>query len=236
MMPALLKQLTSALVEFSSTTRLYALTVEDSGTGPSVGELLVEAFFANDAVQELGARDVIVLSTSAHVALETLLGQQVSLSVSLADGTRTSFDGEISEVAMLDSDGGFARYRIRISPWLWRLGQVRNSRVWQDKTVIEIVDAVFQPYLPLPRWRWSALSWEAKSRIQESAPVDIQGFIVALPVSWTAGEDNSSQMNLTLLANNHDIENDSRHLASVGQDGHANLEKWSRNEAAKPIV
>ena len=155
MMPALLKQLTSALVEFSSTTRLYALTVEDSGTGPSVGELLVEAFFATDAVQELGARDVIVLSTSIHVALETLLGQQVSLSVSLADGTRTSFDGEISEVAMLGSDGGFARYRIRISPWLWRLGQVRNSRVWQDKTIIEIVDAVFQPYLPLARWRWS---------------------------------------------------------------------------------
>jgi uncharacterized protein involved in type VI secretion and phage assembly len=56
---------------------------------------------------------------------------------------------------MLGSDGGFARYRIRISPWLWRLGQVRNSRVWQDKSVIEIVDAVFASWLPLARWRWS---------------------------------------------------------------------------------
>lgn len=57
---------------------------------------------------------------------------------------------------MLGSDGGFARYRIHISPWLWRLDQVRNSRVWQDKSAIDIVDAVFQPYLPLARWRWSA--------------------------------------------------------------------------------
>jgi Rhs element Vgr protein len=56
---------------------------------------------------------------------------------------------------MLGSDGGFARYRIRIAPWLWRLGQVRNSRVWQDKSVIEIVDAVFASWLPLARWRWS---------------------------------------------------------------------------------
>jgi len=44
---------------------------------------------------------------------------------------------------MLGSDGGLARYRVRISPWLWRLGQVRNSRVWQDKTVIGMVDSVF---------------------------------------------------------------------------------------------
>ncbi|MEO7577788.1 MAG: type VI secretion system Vgr family protein, partial [Massilia sp.] len=50
---------------------------------------------------------------------------------------------------------GLARYRVRIAPWMWRLGQVRNSRVWQDKSVIEIVDAVFAAYSPLARWRWS---------------------------------------------------------------------------------
>jgi uncharacterized protein involved in type VI secretion and phage assembly len=32
---------------------------------------------------------------------------------------------------------------------------VRNSRVWQDKTVIEIVEAVFQEHAPLAVWRWS---------------------------------------------------------------------------------
>ena len=65
------------------------------------------------------------------------------------------FAGEISAAAMLGSDGGFARYRVRISPWLWRLAHVRNSRVWQDKTVTEIVDEVFKEYQPLARWRWS---------------------------------------------------------------------------------
>ena len=32
---------------------------------------------------------------------------------------------------------------------------MRNSRVWQDKTVIEIVESVFQSYAPAARWRWS---------------------------------------------------------------------------------
>ncbi|WP_426211121.1 contractile injection system protein, VgrG/Pvc8 family [Massilia sp. TWP1-3-3] len=52
--------------------------------------------------------------------------------MSLADGTRTSFAADISEVAMLGSEGGLARYRLRLSPWMWRLSQVRNRRVWQD--------------------------------------------------------------------------------------------------------
>ncbi|CAH0285147.1 Actin cross-linking toxin VgrG1 [Massilia sp. Bi118] len=150
MIHALTEQLSTALAAFSSTTRLVELTIADADNS-----LLVEAFAARDAVDEVGARDVIALSTNAYVDPATLLGQPASLALSLADGSRASFSGEISEAAMLGSDGGFARYRIRISPWLWRLGQVRNSRVWQDKSVIDIVDAVFEAWLPLARWRWS---------------------------------------------------------------------------------
>jgi phospholipase D1/2 len=47
------------------------------------------------------------------------------------------------------------------------------------------------------------LSWDAKSRKAETLPANVQGFIVALPVSWTMGENNLSGMNLTLLANNN---------------------------------
>jgi Rhs element Vgr protein len=155
MVNALTEQVTAAFTQFSSTSRLYELTIGDRNADLDADSLLVEAFTGDDAVNELGARDVIALSTSAYVKLESLLGQPASLQMSLADGTRTSFAGEISEAAMLGSDGGFARYRVRISPWLWRLGQVRNSRVWQDTTVIDIVDSVFKAYLPLARWRWS---------------------------------------------------------------------------------
>jgi type VI secretion system secreted protein VgrG len=154
MINALTEQLGAALAAFSSTTRLYALTIGDADSN-----LLVEAFAAEDAIDEVGARDVIALSTSAYLEPASLLGQPASLLVSLADGSRTGFAGDISEAAILGSDGGFARYRIRISPWLWRLDQVRNSRVWQDKSVIDIVDAVFEAYLPLARWRWSDDTW-----------------------------------------------------------------------------
>jgi len=64
-------------------------------------------------------------------------------------------------------------------------------------------------YMPFNERFWRAdevmdepLSWDAKSRKTESLPANVQGYIVALPVSWTKGENNLSGMNLTLLANN----------------------------------
>ena len=38
------------------------------------------------------------------------------------------------------ANGGFARYALTIEPWLAFLGYRRDSYVFQDKTVFEIVD------------------------------------------------------------------------------------------------
>lgn len=143
------------MAQFASATRLYALAVGGDERA-ATDQLLVEAFIARDAVQAVGACELIVLSVDAHLALPTMLGQSATLYVSLADGTRARVGGEITAAASLGSEGGLARYRLQLSPWIWRLGQVRNSRVWQDKSVIEIVDEVFAPYAPRAKWRWSA--------------------------------------------------------------------------------
>jgi phospholipase D1/2 len=58
-----------------------------------------------------------------------------------------------------------------------------NERFWRDDEVRDL-----------------SYSWHAKARAKEKSPKDIQGFIVALPLSWTEEEDNLSGMNLTILA------------------------------------
>ncbi|WP_061301689.1 type VI secretion system Vgr family protein, partial [Janthinobacterium agaricidamnosum] len=141
----------SALAAFTSATRLYALTIGDG----DADSLLVEAFAADEQVHGIGARDIIALSTSPQIALASLLGKPATLHISLADGTRTQFSGWIREAAMLGNYGGLTRYRLNLTPWLWELSQVRNSRVWQDKTIIEIIDSVFSAYAPRAIWRWS---------------------------------------------------------------------------------
>jgi len=150
----LLAQVVASLAQFASDSRLYELSLKKDGDYGS-GGLLVEAFLSDDCLQEITTRDVIVLSTSATIRPADLLGQHATLKASLADGSRTAFHGYISHAAMLGSEGGFARYRVRLSSWLWLATQTRNSRVWQDKGVADIVDAVFADYAPYANWQWS---------------------------------------------------------------------------------
>jgi type VI secretion system secreted protein VgrG len=145
-------QVLAALSEYSSHTRLYELKFQDRRVGV---DLLVEAFAADEQLLGMGTRDVIALSTRANIAHSSLLGQEARLEISLADGTRAGFSAYVSQVATLGSDGRLSRYRLRLSPWIWLLTQVRNSRAWQDSSVIEIIDSVFAVYQPRARWVWS---------------------------------------------------------------------------------
>ncbi|MDB5933648.1 MAG: type secretion system tip protein VgrG, partial [Massilia sp.] len=155
-------QVLSALSEFRSETRLYELTFKDQRTGAG---LLVEAFAADEQLLGVGGLDVIALSARAKIAHSSLLGQEACLRISLADGTRAGFSGFISKVATLGSDGALSRYRLRLSPWIWLLTQTRNSRAWQDRTVIEIIDSVFEAYQPYAKWVWSG---EASSFMKDA--------------------------------------------------------------------
>lgn len=73
-------QIKAALVEFSATTRLMDLRI-GRASSPA---LLVEAFAAEEALQEAGRWDVIALSTSPHIPPASLLGQLATLALGLA--------------------------------------------------------------------------------------------------------------------------------------------------------
>lgn len=143
----------AALATFGCLTRLYDLQFRYDSI-PTSG-LLIEAFLAVEEVHKVDARDIIILSSNGELPLQQLLGQQASMEISLANGTRTTFTGLVSEAAMLGSTGTLVRYRIRLSSFLWPLSQSRNNCVWQDKSVIEIVESVLLRYPDYADWRWS---------------------------------------------------------------------------------
>jgi type VI secretion system secreted protein VgrG len=164
MRPESTEQLIRVLTRFCADTRLYALSLADAAgdlaTGGAddfgAGGLMVEAFRAADALQGLGVRDLVVLSTNAAIAPANLLGKRASLAISLVNGERARFGGYITEFSRLGGQRGLGRYRLRLSPWIWLLSRQTNNRVWQDSTLIAIVDSVFQAYQPRAHWRWSA--------------------------------------------------------------------------------
>ena len=108
--------------------------------------LVVEKFHAREALSAHFAFEVDCLSTAAHFELKTLLGEEVSVRLRLADGTSRPFHGIVVAASNLGADGGLARYRLSLRPWLWLLSQRRDCFIFQDKTVIEIAQEIFADY------------------------------------------------------------------------------------------
>ena len=68
------------------------------------------------------------------------------------------FHGHVTACELLGGNGGLARYRLVIEPWLAFSRQRVDSYVFQDMTVVEIVEDLFADYAGagalVPAWRW----------------------------------------------------------------------------------
>ena len=144
-----LSQLLAAL-RFDSATRLYRL----EGEGP-LADLVVEAWSLKEELSAPWTLELSTLSTDARLDIHAMLGQKVTLQTALADGSLSPRSGVVTHASAEESDGGFARYRLTVRPWIALLAHTRRSQVWQEKTLIEIVESVFARYSRLAQWRWA---------------------------------------------------------------------------------
>jgi len=153
---------------FSSATRLYDLSIEgvQKASPPaslaSAGQVflpsqtfMVEAYCAAESLHTSRSMDILVLSTDAHINLPALLGKTCQLYTTLADGTRATTSGLINQATLLGSEGGLARYRLRVVDASWMLAQSLASRVWQDTTTLDIIASVLARYAPQLAWHVS---------------------------------------------------------------------------------
>ena len=62
----------------------------------------------------------------------------------LADGTERYFNGYVSNFSQGGRDHHFVYYHAEIVPWLWFLTQTSNCRIFQDKTVPDIIEQIFK--------------------------------------------------------------------------------------------
>ena len=108
--------------------------------------LIVERFTAIEAVSRPFAIEIDCLSPSAHLDTVELARQEITLRLMLADGRYRAWHGFVVDCAAMGGDGGLARYRITVAPWLERLRGRVDCYVYQDKTVQEIVEEVFRDY------------------------------------------------------------------------------------------
>jgi type VI secretion system secreted protein VgrG len=131
------------MAAFAQTSRLLNLT---SPLGDNV--LLPEHLTGVEGISELFDYNLELLAhPSTSVDPTKIVGQKVCVSISADDsGTMRCINGIVASFEMTGGDLEFNTYRARIVPNLWTLTLNENTRVFQDKTVIDVIQAVLSPY------------------------------------------------------------------------------------------
>jgi type VI secretion system secreted protein VgrG len=112
--------------------------------GPDV--LLLRNMAGTERLSAPFEYDLTLLSENVDIAAKELLGTPVTVALALRDDgeERRFFNGYVSRFAQVGFDGSFALYRGTVVPWLWFLSRRSNCRIFQEKTVLEIVKTIFR--------------------------------------------------------------------------------------------
>jgi type VI secretion system secreted protein VgrG len=114
--------------------------------GPhALGELAVVGFEADEALSQPYTLEALLAAPlDVSVDEKALLGQDALLAVHLGDGEQRFFQGIVSCITRWEASTSqqSQRYRVTVVPRWWTLKHTRNSRIFQEKTVPEIVHEV----------------------------------------------------------------------------------------------
>jgi len=110
---------------------------------PMAGDLLVGSMAGTEQMSRLFVFDLDLLSENPELHFDNVVGQQVTTSLVLGDEERY-FNGYITDFSYAGKKGRFFSYQATVRPWFWFLTRTADCRIFQNKTVPEIIKEVFR--------------------------------------------------------------------------------------------
>ncbi|MDH3198433.1 MAG: type VI secretion system tip protein VgrG [Candidatus Krumholzibacteria bacterium] len=105
--------------------------------------LLLGGFTGDEGVSRPFGFTLDLRSEDADIDPKRMLRSPVTVTID-APGEERVIHGLVRRFVQLGRDGEFAAYRAEIVPWLWFLSLSRRSKIFQEQTALDIVEAVFR--------------------------------------------------------------------------------------------
>jgi type VI secretion system secreted protein VgrG len=124
-------------------------------------KLVAESLQGWESLDQGGFRfELTALTETPNLPLAKLIGAPVLIEwqAAQAQDARRPFHGHVFAAELDGYNGGLARVRLVVEPWLALLQQRVDSYNFQDASVIEITEQIFAHYasgVVAPAWRWS---------------------------------------------------------------------------------
>lgn len=122
-------------------TQQYRRVAVGSPLGDDV--LLFRSINGTERLSRLFHYNLTLLSEEHSINFADIVGQNMTVRLELPDDKTRYFNGYVSRFVQTRVEGDLAEYQATIVPWLWFLTRTADCRIFQKKTVPEIIKEVF---------------------------------------------------------------------------------------------
>jgi type VI secretion system secreted protein VgrG len=107
--------------------------------------LELASFTGREEMSRLFRFELTMISDKNSIAADQIVGKNVTFGVKLPDDSPRHFNGFVSRFQAGDEDRqGRRNYRAEVVPWLWFLSLTADCRIFQNMSVKEIIEKIFQ--------------------------------------------------------------------------------------------
>lgn len=108
--------------------------------------LLLSHMTGHESLSQLFRFQCEFLSDKKDIDFKSIIGQKICFEISLVSGEKRQLSGHVARFSQGGSKGRYTAYSAEVVPWLWFLTRTSDCKIFQDKSVPEIIEAVFQDY------------------------------------------------------------------------------------------
>src|SRR5687768_11374321 len=113
---------------------------------PLADKLLFHRMLAREELGRLSEYEIDLLSPRNDIAFGEILGENVTVSLELGGGGKRYFNGYVTRFSQTGMRGRYHLYHASVRPWLWFLTRTSDCKIFQNMTVPEILQKVFQDH------------------------------------------------------------------------------------------
>jgi type VI secretion system secreted protein VgrG len=106
--------------------------------------LLFHSMNVSEQLGRLFQFDLDLLSNDPEIKLQDIVGQNVTVRYLRPDGENRYFNGFVNQFSQAGAHGNLFVYRATLRPWFWFLTRSADCRIFQNKTVPDIIKEVFR--------------------------------------------------------------------------------------------
>lgn len=108
--------------------------------------LLFQRMTATEQLGRLFEYQLDLVSSDPNIKLEDMLGQNVSVRLKTTENESRYFNGFVSRFCQVGAAENKYSYQATLKPWLWFLTRTADCRIFQKKTVPDIIKQIFRDH------------------------------------------------------------------------------------------